>query len=72
MRNRASALLPESLVRLVRKSDCSLGHVETPLTCKETAEAVWDGESRKIEGASQMGCELIEMHPTPSATLATK
>jgi hypothetical protein len=59
------------LVRRLRKSDCSLGHLEAPLTCKEMAEAIWDGDNRRMEGLSQMGCTLIEMHPA-EPTGATK
>src|ERR1700733_12689916 len=58
--------------RHLRKSDCSLGHMEAPLTCKEMAEAIWDEDNRQIDGASQMGCRGIEVHPTLTATGATR
>jgi len=60
------------LVCLLRESDRSLGHVKTPLTYKAMAEVLWDEDDRKIDGASQMGCRGIEVHPTLTATGATR
>jgi hypothetical protein len=60
------------LVCRLRESDRSMGHVKTPLTYKAMAEAIWDEDNRKIEGASQMGCRAIEVHPTLTATGATR
>jgi hypothetical protein len=36
------------------------------------AKAIWDEDNRKIDGASQMGCRGIEVHPTLTATGATR
>jgi hypothetical protein len=41
------------LVRRLRESDRSLGHLEEPLTYKAMAEVIWDEDNRKIDGASQ-------------------
>jgi hypothetical protein len=43
-----------------------------PLTYKAMAEAIWDEDNRKIDGASQTGCRGIEVHPTLTATGATR
>jgi hypothetical protein len=36
------------------------------------AAAVWDGVKCKIEGASQTGCKLAQMHPARTPTGATE
>jgi hypothetical protein len=46
--------------------------LKTPLTYKAMAEAIWDEDNGKIDGASQMGCRGIEVHPTLTATGATR
>src|ERR1700722_8807187 len=64
MRTRASALLPEFPCLAPQRIGSLAGPCENPLTYKAIAEATWDEDNRKIEGASQMGCRMIEVHPT--------